>query len=137
MKNPSNPSDSSAQSPAIEFGTHIKFVPAPSKPKTLVWGVVNKYDDGWIGWVSWYAAWRKYSYFPRPETVYEQVCLREIAAFCERKTREHKLQALITRQEAPENIIVTKHGADCECPDCRGKHDQDDPEDRLIDPGDA
>ena len=110
MKNPSNPSDSSAQSPAIEFGTHIKFVPAPPKPKTLAWWVVNKYDDGQIGWVGWYPGWRKYSYFARPETVYEQVCLREIADFCERKTREHKLKALIARQESqPKNMFTRNH----------------------------
>jgi len=73
-----------------EFGTHIKFVPAPPKPKTKVWWVVNKYDDGHIGNIGWYASWRKYSFFPNPNTVYEQVCLREIADFCERKTAEHK-----------------------------------------------
>jgi len=74
----------------IEFGTHIKFVPAPPKPKTKVWWIVNKYDDGHIGTIGWYASWRKYSFYPLNNTVYEQVCLREIADFCENKTKEHK-----------------------------------------------
>lgn len=104
------PKTDSPSSPAVgsvvEFGTHIKFVPAPPKPKTLVWWVVNKYDDGQIGWVGWYPGWRKYSYFARPETVYEQVCLREIADFCERKTREHKLKAVIARQESQPNNVL-------------------------------
>jgi hypothetical protein len=72
------------------YGTHIKFVPAPPKPKTKVWWVVNKYDEGQLGWVAWFSRWRKYSYFAKPETVYEQVCLREIAAFCEQQTALHK-----------------------------------------------
>ena len=75
---------------AVEFGTHIKFVLGPPKPKTQTWWVVNKYDDGQIGAIGWYASWRKYSYFAKPDTVYEQVCLREIADFCEQKTREHR-----------------------------------------------
>ena len=84
---------------AVEFGTHIKFVPGPAKPKTLTWWVVNKYDDGHIGWVGWYSAWRKYGYFAQPATVYEQICLREIADFCERKTREHKQNAQVERTQ--------------------------------------
>ena len=86
----------------IEFGTHIKFVPGPAKPKTLTWWVVNQYDDGQIGWVGWYAAWRKYCYFAKPETVYEHVCLREIADFCERKTREHKQNSILSPRGAGE-----------------------------------
>lgn len=81
----------------IEYGTHIKFVPGPSKPKTKTWYVVNKYDDAsgdfakaHLGWIGWYAPWRKYCFFPKGDTVYEKVCLREIANFCERKTSEHK-----------------------------------------------
>ena len=76
--------------PIIEYGTHIKFMPDIPKPKTKTWRVLNKYDEGDLGWIGWYAGWRKYSFFPNPETVFEQVCLREIAAFCERKTQEHK-----------------------------------------------
>ena len=74
----------------IEFGTHIKFILGPPKPKTQTWWVVNKYDDIQIGAIGWYASWRKYSYYAKNCTVYEQVCLREIADFCERKTKEHK-----------------------------------------------
>ena len=74
----------------IEFGTHIKFVPAPPKPKTFVWWVVNKYDDDHLGWIGWFARWRKYSFYPKADTVYEEICLREIAEFCQRKTSEHR-----------------------------------------------
>lgn len=51
-------------------GTHIKFVPAPPKPKTKVWWVVNKHDDIHLGWIGWFGRWRKYAFYPKEETVY-------------------------------------------------------------------
>jgi len=76
---------------AVE-GTHIKFVPAPPKPKTKVWWVVNKYENNCIGNIGWFGRWRKYSFFPKSDTVFEEVCLREIANFCEKETQEHRKQ---------------------------------------------
>ena len=72
------------------YGTHIKFVPAPPKPKTKVWWVINKYDDGQLGWIGWFPRWRCYSFWVKPDTVYEKTCLREIAQFCEDQTKQHK-----------------------------------------------
>ena len=43
-----------------------------------------------IGLVHWYGPGRKYCFFPIAETVFEQVCLREIAAFCEDQTKLHR-----------------------------------------------
>jgi len=43
-----------------------------------------------IGIVKWYAPWRKYAFMPYSNTVFEQDCLRDIADFCERRTKEHK-----------------------------------------------
>lgn len=76
--------------PIKEEATHLFFIPGPDKPKTKTWYVMNKYDDIHLGWIGWFAKWRKYAFFPKPETVYEQVCLRDIAEFCERKNAEHK-----------------------------------------------
>lgn len=75
-----------------EEGTHIKFVPAPPKPKTKVWWVVSKYDGLFLGWVGWFPRWRKYAFFPQKDTVYEEVCLREIADFCVKHTKAHKVK---------------------------------------------
>lgn len=74
----------------ISEGTHIMFIPAPPKPKTKVWWVVNKHDDVHLGWVGWFGKWRKYAFYPKLDTVYEQVCLRDIADFCESATKEHR-----------------------------------------------
>ncbi len=77
-------------------GKWIDFLQMPrEKPgmKTLVWQVVPKSEDRGpqhpLGLVKWYGGFRKYSFFPAPNTIYEQVCLRDIAEFCEMKTREH------------------------------------------------
>jgi poly-D-alanine transfer protein DltD len=73
-----------------EEAKHLKFVEGPSKPKTKTWWVVNKHDDIHLGWIGWFARWRKYAFFPKPETVYEEDCLQDIADFCIRKTKDHK-----------------------------------------------
>lgn len=61
--------------------------------KTHEWRVQPK-DNGalaaCIGVVKWYGPWRKYTFQPYSSTVFEQDCLRDIADFCEKVTREHK-----------------------------------------------
>jgi hypothetical protein len=58
--------------------------------KTMRFGVTTADNRRGLGVVAWYAQWRRYGFYPLPGTVFEQDCLREIAAFCEAKTREHK-----------------------------------------------
>lgn len=79
----------------------IDFVDAGQSEsgKTLLWHVVPKDSVGGIGLIHWYGPWRKYCFSPHAKTVYEQQCLRDIADFCEQKTREHK--ATPTRAELP------------------------------------
>lgn len=67
----------------------IKFAECPPNRKTKRW-VVLTLDGSPIGEVSWYGPWRKYCFFPGIDTVYEQVCLRDIADFCEAQSLEHK-----------------------------------------------
>jgi hypothetical protein len=81
-KNPARPKET----------RHLLFVLVPPKRKrrTSVWWVVNKHDDIQLGWIGWHTGWCKYAFYPRVETVFEQVCLRDIADFCEQMTKEHK-----------------------------------------------
>lgn len=72
-----------------ECGTHIQFVPGKPNPKTFTWFVFTK-DDLSIGYITWWGSWRCYAFHPVQGTVFEKVCLREIADFCEKKTKEHK-----------------------------------------------
>lgn len=65
--------------------------------KTSIWAVASAADKGdsqeqyaVLGSVKWFAPWRRYCFFPGRQTVYEQDCLREIATFCESKTKAHR-----------------------------------------------
>jgi len=65
------------------------------KPKTSVWRLVTKdniknHIGSEIGQVRWFGPWRGYAFFPVGGTVFEQTCLRDIAAFCEQRTKEHR-----------------------------------------------
>lgn len=70
-----------------EEGNWIRFVPAPGKPKTRVWWVATQNGSGCLGKVEWCGPWRKYVLAPHGGTVWEERCLRDVAAFCERKTQ--------------------------------------------------
>jgi len=54
--------------------------------KTLTWSVRATQDNGYLGRVAWFGRWRRYGFWPDEGTVFEQQCLRDIAAFCEHAT---------------------------------------------------
>jgi hypothetical protein len=58
--------------------------------KTNVWEMRTTDYHHLLGEVRWYSPWRKYAFFPAAECVFEQDCLRDIAAFIEEATMEHK-----------------------------------------------
>ncbi len=67
---------------------YIRFQEREWKGKTKRW-TIETHMGVEIGQVHWHGAWRQYCFFPGPDTLYERVCLRTIADFCEAKTREH------------------------------------------------
>lgn len=69
--------------------SYIKFVFIAHSTKTSIWEVITLDDSQMLGSVRWFGRWRKYSFFPYNNTVYEVKCLRDIANFCEDKTLEH------------------------------------------------
>jgi len=75
-------------------GTFIEFVPTAPNPKTKRWAVRSKDQGAQIGTVGWHGPWRKYCFMPLGNTVFEQVCLREVADFCEAETKRHREQKL-------------------------------------------
>jgi hypothetical protein len=80
----------------IIIKTHITFVHEKEHdgPKTRCWGVYTNYEPRTLlGRVAWFGRWTKYAFYPWPETVFEQVCLRDIAQFCEDRTREQRQTA--------------------------------------------
>lgn len=82
----------------------LMFVPGdPSASgKTKTWLVKPNLGKA-IGEIRWFAGWRKYSFQPYGSTIFEESCLRDIAAFLEQQTREHKAKpAALAKQATPE-----------------------------------
>ena len=58
--------------------------------KTKLFSVMTKGDDESLGTIRWYGHWRKYVFYPHVMTIYEQDCLRDIAAFLDELIQERK-----------------------------------------------
>lgn len=72
-------------------GKWVRFDLAEKQnPKTSVWNVVAKEGGYSIGQIKWFGRWRKYSFFPVPDTIYESDCLHDIADFLAEQTRRWK-----------------------------------------------
>ncbi|MGA3200142.1 MAG: hypothetical protein ABSD89_12175 [Halobacteriota archaeon] len=57
-----------------------------------------------LGYVKWYAPWRKYCYFPAQDIVLDEHCLDDIASFC--KTETILVNIDEARQASKEGKIV-------------------------------
>lgn len=58
----------------------IRFEEVPgTNGKTRRWNVLTVDGGVCLGVVKWHGAWRKYAFFPTPQTLFEEDCLRDIA----------------------------------------------------------
>lgn len=86
------PSRSNERSGRVRTPKWIKFDVAflpDAKRKTTIW-IVRSLGNVDLGSIHWHGAWRKYCFFPKPETVFEQDCLRDIADFCQEQSKLHR-----------------------------------------------
>lgn len=67
---------------------HAQEIGRVTKIWTVYEGVNHRGAD--LGQVRWFGRWRKYSFFPAPDMVFEETCLLEIAHFCSVATNFHK-----------------------------------------------
>jgi len=82
--------------PNYIYGTWIIFVdrgiiPGGKTKLTEVW--TRQGDDSAgikLGTIKWFGRFRKYSWFPEPGTVYEEVCNQEITNFLRLSNIKHK-----------------------------------------------
>lgn len=60
--------------------------------KTKQFVIVNKASNGPLGTIAWYPGWRKYVFVTSKQdhVVLDEKCLREIATFIEKETKDHK-----------------------------------------------
>lgn len=84
--------------PLMWTGTWIEihFVADSPTGKTYVWEVTN--DGIVLGQIRWFGRWRKYAFFPQRDTVFEEVCLRDLAMFCSARTADHRDLARLARE---------------------------------------
>jgi len=82
----------------------IEFIERPvgEHQKTLRWQVRPKDSFEPLGMVQWFNRWRKYCFFPAPDTVFEQDCLRDIAHFIEQETQRQRHSAALRRSNGKE-----------------------------------
>jgi hypothetical protein len=70
----------------------IDFEIGMSTGKTKVYKIVTKDGGAQIGLIKWYSPWRKYSFFPHQNTVFETDCLQDIISFINKLMLERKVE---------------------------------------------
>jgi hypothetical protein len=80
------------QTPTAAVSGWVRFIEVPahhtSRRKTTRWNVFG--TEAVLGQVMWATHWRRYAFFPVPNTVFDAACLREIADFCASQTEHRK-----------------------------------------------
>ena len=83
------------------LGTYICFlnlgipdVPG-EKRKTNIYEVWTKNEDDSMGSIKlgeirWFGRFRKYSFYPANDTIYEEVCMQEITDFLKQENKRHR-----------------------------------------------
>lgn len=65
--------------------------------KTRCFLVMARHTGVLLGRVKWYPGFRKYSFYPEPNTKFDKLCLRDIADFCEIQGLKHKQKKRIDK----------------------------------------
>lgn len=74
----------------------VEATPVDKGRRTARFRVVTL-DGALLGYIEWYNSWRCYSFFPQHDTVFEKQCLRDLAAWLERATADHREARRIER----------------------------------------
>lgn len=72
--------------------TELEFIytGASDSGLTSVWFVNSKRSTVYLGKISWYANWRRYTFRPGVETVFDSKCLKEIKEFIDIAMEQRK-----------------------------------------------
>ena len=104
-------------------GVHLTFElqPKPKKRKTEIWTVVAQ-GEVRLGDVKWYAPWRRYTFHPDAETLYDAECLGALFQFCAKQTHDRK-QTVAVAKGYPPCFSYCKHDVrhDGECVPMEGR----------------
>lgn len=70
--------------------TYIHFMIVDKRPKTIIMNVINNGSNTILGQIAWYGPWRQYVFNPKPSTIYNNRCLKEIQDVLTDLNTEHK-----------------------------------------------
>lgn len=75
------------------IGLYLVFHKLPSEEgkKTDKFLVSSKRNGRTLGLIKWFNRWRKYTFEPEPETVWDESCLNDIVIFISNLMKERKL----------------------------------------------
>lgn len=70
----------------------ISFQEVQTQKKTKTFTITANEGGQVLGEVKWYAPWRKYSFFPSQNTLFETQCLKDIVEFIENLHNERRVE---------------------------------------------
>lgn len=77
----------------------VKQMETPPTRKTSIWKVISNYDDE-LGFISWYPAWRQYTFHTAPGTIFNKGCMEDLCAFLDEVNTAQKKAAKERRAQA-------------------------------------
>lgn len=69
---------------------YIFFKEIGKTDKTVLYGIFSKENNIKLGMLKWFGRWRKYCFFPEPNTVYCGDCLVDIQKFLDVLNLQHR-----------------------------------------------
>lgn len=84
-------------------GDYIGFILDEDRSQNRVtnWWNVRALDGTILGVVKWTSRWRRYAFFPEPNTMFEGECLFDITQFVNAMTTNRKLERKCARSSDP------------------------------------
>lgn len=68
----------------------LKFTLTRNTGKTCVWHVESAANHTFLGVLGWFAPWRRYVFRPAENTIFDALCIRELANFIDDRMNERR-----------------------------------------------
>ena len=62
-------------------GQNLNFIKSDSTGKTDIYDIASSLNDAYLGVIKWYSPWRRYTFYPKDDTLFDAGCLAEIEEF--------------------------------------------------------
>jgi hypothetical protein len=72
------------------MGSFLDFTEIHDTGKTKVYSITPKNSDQPIGRIAWFSNWRKYTFWPECNTIYDTKCLLEVIQFINQLMEDRK-----------------------------------------------